>query len=340
MSNYEPRVMLVTGAAGFIGCNFVRYMLSEYQNIKVISYDSLTYAGDLDNLSDAMDHPNHKFIRGDICDSQFVHDVLVQEKIDTIVHLAAETHVDNFIASPDVFIQTNVNGTFNLLEQARRCWLERNNWNYQQCRFHHVSTDEVFGTLGPNDSAFTEQSPYRPNSPYSASKAASDHFVRAYHRTYSLPVTISNCSNNYGAYQHKEKLIPVVMQACFDEKQIPVYGNGLNVRDWLHVEDHCRAISMILHKAFPGKHYNIGGHCELSNLKLIRLICRLFDEQFPGRKPHERLIQFVEDRKGHDFRYAVDSSLIRKECGFEVKNNKLEYTLVNMIKKMESICLK
>jgi dTDP-glucose 4,6-dehydratase len=310
----EFKNILVTGAAGFIGCNFVRILLEKYKNISVVSLDKLTYAGNLSNLSILPHKEKHTFIQGDICDKNLVDEILRKNNIDTIVHFAAESHVDRSIASPSEFVQTNVMGTFTLLEAAKNYWLTEKKWTKENCRFHHISTDEVYGTLTNDDPPFTEKTPYAPNSPYSASKAGSDHLVRAYFHTYGLPVTTSNCSNNYGPFQHDEKLIPTVIRNCMAQKPIPVYGNGLNIRDWLFVDDHCLAICEILMKGVCGEVYNIGGKNELTNLNLVNAICELCDELKPitGKK-YAQLISYVKDRAGHDWRYAIDNSKIQNE---------------------------
>jgi len=324
MPNFKFKSVLVTGAAGFIGCNFVRKILKKNPELKIISFDLLTYAGSKKNLEDILNNPNylnHCFIQGDICDGNKIKEILEKFEIDLIVHFAAESHVDNSILGPEIFIKTNVLGTFNLLECARQYWLEQKHWDKDQCRFHHVSTDEVFGALNKTDPGFNEQTPYAPNSPYSASKASSDHLVRAYAHTYGLPVTLSNCSNNFGPYQHAEKLIPVVIKSCVDQKNIPIYGDGSNIRDWLFVEDHCEAIEKILISGIPGESYNIGGNCELSNLDLVKKICDQMDVLMPEQAPHRNLISFVKDRQGHDWRYAIDSSKIKNQLGWEASNN-------------------
>ena len=310
---YQPNHILVTGAAGFIGSNFVRMILGKYPAVTVVSYDKLTYAGNLDNLKELPNPHNHHFVQGDICDQDLVAKTLEQHSIDTIVHFAAESHVDNSIANPSVFVQTNVMGTFTLLEQARRHWQGK---DLHQCRFHHVSTDEVYGTLTKDDPAFSETKAYEPNSPYSASKAGSDHLVRAYYHTYKLPVTTSNCSNNYGPYQHPEKLIPVVIKSCINQRAIPVYGDGSNIRDWLYVNDHCDAIDCIIRQGRIGEVYNVGGKNEVDNLTLVKTICQLMDHYRPQHAPHRKLITFVEDRKGHDWRYAIDNTKIQQDLGW------------------------
>lgn len=304
-----PKNMLVTGAAGFIGCNFVQYMLAKYNDLKIISFDKLTYAGDLKSLENLPNEKNHSFVQGDICDAKLLDEVLQKHQVNIIVHFAAESHVDRSITGPKEFVQTNVMGTFTLLEAARKYGI----------RFHHISTDEVYGSLNPQDPAFCETTPYAPNSPYSASKAASDHFVRAYFHTYKLPVTTSNCSNNYGPYQHSEKLIPTIIRCCLENKPIPIYGNGQNIRDWLYVEDHVAAIDLILNKGTIGEVYNVGGKNEHTNLSLTKAICAILDELKPSSKKYESLISFVTDRAGHDQRYAIDNSKIQTELGFVPK---------------------
>lgn len=307
---------LVTGSAGFIGSNFVKFMLEKYDNIKIVSFDKLTYAGSLANLNSLKNDHNHSFIQGDICDKKLVDSLLRDMKINKIVHFAAESHVDKSIKDPSEFVHTNVLGTFQLLESARQYWINVNGWTSAQCRFHHISTDEVYGTLKPNDAPFKETNPYAPNSPYSASKAGSDHLVRAYFHTYGLPVTISNCSNNYGPFQHFEKLIPTVIRSCLERKSIPVYGDGSNIRDWLFVDDHCSAIDNILLKGRIGEVYNVGGNCELSNILLVEKICKIMDKIKPIDIKYSNLISFVTDRPGHDWRYAIDNSKIQNELGW------------------------
>jgi dTDP-glucose 4,6-dehydratase len=330
MKYFHPKNILVTGAAGFIGSNFVRKILECYANINIISYDKLTYAGNIDNLKYLPRKFQHTFVEGDICDSEAIEKTLRKYKIDTIVHFAAESHVDNSISNPGIFVQTNILGTYNLLEQARLYWQDEQGWHNSQCRFHHISTDEVYGTLSQNAPAFTETKAYEPNSPYAASKASSDHLVRAYFHTYGLPITISNCSNNYGPYQHPEKLIPMVIKNCIKYRAIPVYGDGSNIRDWLYVNDHCDAIDCIIRKGQLGEVYNIGGNREISNLNLIKTICKLLDNYNPDYAPHTNLITFVEDRKGHDWRYAIDNTKIRNELAWQPSQNfeqKLKQTI-------------
>ncbi len=313
MSNYTPHNMLVTGGAGFIGSHFVRYALKTYPHLKIFNLDLLNYAGTLDNLKDLPDPARHRFIQGNICDNSQINQILREYEIDTIVHFAAESHVDRSITGPAAFIETNINGTFVLLEAARQYWLHERKLNANTCRFHHISTDEVYGTLSEADPPFTELTPYAPNSPYSASKAGSDHLVRAYYETYNLPVTISNCSNNYGTYQHPEKFIPTVIHSCITRKPIPVYGNGKNKRDWLYVEDHCAAIDKVINSGKLGAKYNIGGECEIENLELAKKITKIVDQLLPRNESCESLISFVTDRPGHDWRYAMDISKISTE---------------------------
>lgn len=311
MQAFQPNHILVTGGAGFIGANFIRHVLTHEPAIHIINLDKLTYAADLHNLQHLPNEDHYHFIQGDINDSALIQHLLTHHQIDTIVHFAAESHVDRSISSPAAFIETNINGTFTLLEAAR---------NYSEIkRFHHISTDEVFGSLQADDPLFKETTRYQPRSPYSASKAASDHLVHAYHHTYGLPITLSNCSNNYGPYQHAEKFIPTVIRACKESKPIPIYGNGKNIRDWLYVEDHCSGILSILKHGRIGENYNLGGNNEWENLTLVHYICEQMDALHPKTKPHRNLIQFVTDRPGHDFRYAIDSSKIHTELGWSPK---------------------
>ena len=300
------RNLLVTGGAGFIGSNFVRYWLEQHPEDKLFNLDALTYAGNLENLKEVEDADNYTFIHGDICDTALVNRLFEQEQIDSVVHFAAESHVDRSILGPEAFIKTNIFGTFTLLEAARNHW----SGEREGCRFLHVSTDEVYGSLGPEDPAFTETSGFAPNSPYSASKASSDHLVRSYFHTYQLPVVTTNCSNNYGPYQFPEKLIPLVFVNALNGKPLPIYGDGKNVRDWLHVEDHCRGIDAVLQQGELGETYNIGGCNEWTNIDIVRLICARLDEMRPGDKPKCDLITYVRDRPGHDKRYAIDAGKI------------------------------
>lgn len=316
MKDYLPNVMLITGGAGFIGSHYVRYALAKHPQLKIINLDLLTYAGTLKNLENLPDENRHHFIQGDIRDKKLVAQLLSEHQVDTIVHFAAESHVDRSILDPTIFVETNVVGTLVLLEAARSYWSSQKLASHE-CRFHHISTDEVYGTLNEHDPAFTEQTPYAPNSPYSASKAGSDHLVRAYFETYQLPITISNCSNNYGPYQHPEKLIPTIIRSCLNNKAIPIYGNGKNRRDWLFVEDHCVAIDRIIQKGRVGESYNIGGNTECENIEIARKICGILDTVMPKSKPYADLISFVTDRPGHDWRYAMDITKISQELNWE-----------------------
>lgn len=316
---YTGKRYLVTGGAGFIGSHFVRLLLSKPNVECVVNVDALTYAGSLDNVADCATDKRYHFSQTDICDRKAIARLLREHTIDTLVHFAAESHVDRSITGPAAFIQTNLVGTFSLLEEARLFWLGEKDWNETQCRFHHISTDEVYGTLKKDDPAFTEMHRYEPNSPYSASKAGSDHLVRAYQHTYGLPVTTSNCSNNYGPYQHAEKLIPTIIRSCAKGEAIPVYGDGSNIRDWLHVKDHCEAIDTIIQTAKVGSVYNIGSDNEQNNLAIVKMICTMMDELRPEGAPHERLISFVNDRAGHDWRYAINGEKIQRELAWQAK---------------------
>ena len=319
--SYKPRSMLVTGGAGFIGANFVRHALLNLPDTHIVTLDKLTYAGSLTNLKQLPDAERHHFIQGDIIDAALVRHIINHHHIDTIVHFAAESHVDRSISAPADFVTTNLLGTFTLLEAARHHWLDTEKLNTAQCRFHHISTDEVFGSLQTQDPAFTEQTPYQPRSPYSATKAGSDHLVNAYHHTYGLPVTLSNCSNNYGPFQHDEKFIPTIIRSCLTGKTIPIYGKGKNIRDWLYVEDHCSGILRILEAGYVGENYNIGGNSEWENLTLARYICQQLDKLKPAQAPHESLIEFVTDRPGHDFRYAINPSKMRDQLHWTPKES-------------------
>ena len=318
--------VLITGGAGFIGSNFVRYLLNRETNVHVYNLDALTYAGSLENLKDLPSPERYTFINGDILDQEFLNALLRKNQIDSIVHFAAESHVDRSIVGPGQFVQTNIVGTFTLLEAARKFWLQENNWDQNQARFHHISTDEVFGSLTSGEPAWKEETPYAPNSPYAASKAASDHLVRSYGHTYGLPYTVTNCSNNYGPYQFPEKLIPLIILNAIEEKHLPVYGDGQQVRDWLHVEDHCSAIHLVLTKGAAGSTYNIGGDNQPANLMIVETICDILDEQKPraGGTSYRELIQFVKDRPGHDRRYDMDAGKIRRELGWHPRHNLTE----------------
>ncbi|UPW20055.1 dTDP-glucose 4,6-dehydratase [Agarivorans sp. TSD2052] len=333
------RNLLVTGGAGFIGVNFVHYWLSNNPQDKVVVLDALTYAGNKASLEPVAANPNFSFVKGDICDTELVEKLLNQHHIDTLVHFAAESHVDRSITGPDAFIETNIMGTYSLLKAAKKVWIDQPAIDGKPAvahRFHHVSTDEVYGTLSPTDPAFTEDTAYAPNSPYSASKAASDHLVRAYHHTYGLQVTTSNCSNNYGPYHFPEKLIPLIITNILQDKPLPVYGDGQQIRDWLYVEDHARGIELVLNKGRVGENYNIGGNNEWANIDIVKLVCKQMNnkfiqqpqlaEQFPLAKQvlhgkAEQLITYVEDRAGHDRRYAIDATKTNHELGYEPKES-------------------
>ncbi len=308
---------LVTGGAGFIGGNFVLRQMQK-ETLQIINLDALTYAGNLDTLESIQDHPGHVFVLGDIGDRNLIGYLLNRYEPDAVINFAAESHVDRSIDSPETFIQTNVLGTFQLLDASRDYWRSLPQNRAAKFRFLHVSTDEVYGSLGETGK-FTETTPYQPNSPYSASKAGSDHLVRAYFHTYGLPVLTTNCSNNYGPYQFPEKLIPLIIYNAVNGKSLPIYGKGSNIRDWLYVEDHCRAIEFVLDKGTPGEVYNVGGNNEKTNLEVVQTICNLLDELLPGSpyRPHHNLITYVADRPGHDLRYAIDATKISQLLGWE-----------------------
>jgi dTDP-glucose 4,6-dehydratase len=332
--SFEPRNVFITGGAGFIGANFVRHWLANTQEGRVVVFDALTYAGNIDNLAGLDADPRYVFVKGDICDEGTVRALLEQHRIDTVVHFAAESHVDRSILGPDDFIRTNIVGTHSLLKAAKALWIDKK--ILPAHRFHHVSTDEVYGSLGPKDAPFHEATPYAPNSPYSASKASSDHLVRAYHETYGLDTTVTNCSNNYGPYQFPEKLIPLTMVNILLGKPLPVYGDGLQVRDWLHVEDHCVAIGLALTRGRSGEVYNVGGNSETTNIEIVRTLCDLVDarlaersdlkQAFPASpaasgKRASDLITHVRDRPGHDRRYAIDYSKAARELSYAPARN-------------------
>ena len=312
--------ILVTGGAGFIGSNFIPYFLQAHPDCAVVNLDLLTYAGDLENLKAVNDHPRYHFVKGDICNQELLQDVFDKYAPEGIIHFAAESHVDNSISGPEAFVRTNVVGTFTLLEVARNFWLDAPFSPKSGCenfRFHHISTDEVYGTLG-KEGLFTEPTPYAPNSPYSASKASSDMLVRSYFHTYGLQTITTNCSNNYGPRQHDEKLIPTIIRKALNGADIPIYGDGLNVRDWLYVRDHCTGIDLAFHTGKPGETYNIGGRNERNNLYIANAICEILDEVQPGKKgSYKSQITFVKDRPGHDRRYAIDASKIENELGWK-----------------------
>jgi dTDP-glucose 4,6-dehydratase len=320
--------LLVTGGAGFIGSNFIPYFLARHPEYHVVNLDLLTYAGNTANLAEVRQHPRYGFVHGDICDRSLVEELFRRYEFHGVIHFAAESHVDNSIANPEIFIKTNVNGTFTLLDVAYKHWMEKPftyRKEYEGCRFHHISTDEVYGALG-STGKFTEETPYAPNSPYSASKASGDMLVRSYHHTYGLNTVITNCSNNYGPKQHNEKLIPTIIRNALSGRPIPIYGDGQNVRDWLYVEDHCRGIDLAFHYSKPGESYNIGGENERTNIEVARKILTLLDVKRPARKAigknsYTELIEFVPDRPGHDRRYAIDATKIKKALGWKPKEN-------------------
>ncbi|WP_257287523.1 dTDP-glucose 4,6-dehydratase [Endozoicomonas sp. SESOKO2] len=348
--------LLVTGGAGFIGANFVQYWIKQYPEHNIVVLDALTYAGNLASLDPIKDHPNYTFVHGNILDTKRVEGLLRNHKIDTLVHFAAESHVDRSITGPDAFLETNIIGTHSLLKAAKKVWLDEDLLQGKEHRFHHVSTDEVYGTLSLSEPAFTEETAYAPNSPYAASKASSDHLVRSYQETYGLKTTISNCSNNYGPYHFPEKLIPLVITNILHDKPLPIYGDGKQIRDWLYVEDHARGIELVLNKGKVGENYNIGGHNEWHNIDIVKLVCKLLNEsfqlpaliakdggnaenfgnnslsslqlkqRFPTAKSaiagnSESLIEYVKDRPGHDRRYAIDAAKTRSELGYEPKES-------------------
>lgn len=328
--------ILVTGCAGFIGSNFVPYFLEKYSEYKLINLDLLTYAGDMNNLKEVKNNPRHMFIQGDIGDRDLIEQLFDDHNIQGVIHFAAESHVDNSIKNPGVFVETNVTGTFTLLDVAYKTWMEKPfkyKEKYQNCRFHHISTDEVYGTLSddPND-LFTETTPYAPNSPYSASKASSDMIVRSYHHTYGLNTVITNCSNNYGPKQHDEKLIPTIIRNALKGSPIPIYGDGKNIRDWLYVLDHCTGIDLAYHNGRAGETYNIGGRNERNNNYIAHKITELLDTMHPKKEgSYKDLITYVEDRAGHDRRYAIDATKIENELGWKAAEN-FESGIVKTIK--------
>lgn len=311
----SEKTILITGGAGFIGTNFVEYFAAKYPNYRLVDLDLMTYAGHKAAMEEQAKMPNVVPVQGDIRNAELVRFLMNHYDISGVIHFAAESHVDNSIADPLRFVSTNVDGTAVLLNEAKRYWTESG--CFDEARFHHISTDEVYGSLEATG-FFTEETPYAPNSPYSASKASSDMLVRAYHHTYGMNVTVSNCSNNYGPWQHAEKLIPTVIRKCLAHEPIPVYGNGLNIRDWLWVGDHCRAVDAVFHHGRAGENYNVGGHNEKTNLDIIHQICETFDKLRPWRKHrYEELISFVKDRPGHDFRYAIDPAKTERELGWK-----------------------
>ena len=315
--------ILITGGAGFIGANFIPYFLKNNSDHYIVNLDLLTYAGDLQNLEEVENNENYNFVKGDICNRKLVEDLFKEHQFNAVIHFAAESHVDNSIKNPDAFIKTNVNGTFTVLDVAKNHWLDSSN-NYKEAfknaRFHHISTDEVYGTLG-EEGLFTEETPYAPNSPYSASKASSDFLVRSYFHTYRLNVVTTNCSNNYGPKQHQEKLIPTIIRKAIAGEDIPIYGDGKNIRDWLYVLDHCNAIELAFKKGKAGETYNVGGNNEHTNLFIANSICAILDKVYPKKNSYKQQITFVKDRLGHDFRYAIDASKIERELGWKAVEN-------------------
>ncbi|MEE3705529.1 dTDP-glucose 4,6-dehydratase [Campylobacter porcelli] len=315
--------ILLTGTAGFIGSNFVEYFLNKYENYILINLDLLTYAGNLNNLNKCFNNHRFKFIKGDICNRELVEFIFKEYDIKGVIHFAAESHVDNSIKNPGVFVHTNVNGTFTLVDVAYKYWMD-SPFNYKNkydgCRFHHISTDEVYGTLG-DIGLFTETTPYAPNSPYSASKASSDMIIRAYVETYGLNAVITNCSNNYGPKQHDEKLIPTIIRNALQGKNIPIYGDGKNIRDWLYVLDHCKGIDLVYHNGVRGNTYNIGGRNERTNLEIANTICEILDKRLPKPTSYKNQITFVLDRAGHDRRYAIDATKIETKLGWKADEN-------------------
>ena len=315
--------ILITGGAGFIGANFIPYFLKNNSDHFIVNLDLLTYAGDLQNLEEVENNENYNFVKGDICNRKLVEDLFKEHQFNGVIHFAAESHVDNSIKNPDAFIKTNVNGTFTVLDVAKNHWLDSSN-NYKEAfknaRFHHISTDEVYGTLG-EEGLFTEETPYAPNSPYSASKASSDFLVRSYFHTYGLNVVTTNCSNNYGPKQHQEKLIPTIIRKAIAGEDIPIYGDGKNIRDWLYVLDHCNAIELAFKKGKAGETYNVGGNNERTNLFIANSICAILDKVYSKKNSYKQQITFVKDRLGHDFRYAIDASKIERELGWKANEN-------------------
>jgi len=323
----NKKSILLTGTAGFIGSNFVPYFLDKYPEYNLINLDLLTYAGNLENLKECEENPRYKFIKGDICNRDLVEFIFTEYDIQGVIHFAAESHVDNSIKNPGVFVNTNVNGTFTLIDVAYKYWMDKPftyKADYKKSRFHHISTDEVYGTLScdPKD-LFTETTPYAPNSPYSASKASSDMIIRAYNETYGMNTVITNCSNNYGPKQHDEKLIPTIIRKALSNQKIPIYGDGKNIRDWLYVLDHCKGIDIVYHTGKTANTYNIGGRNERTNLQIVDAICTILDTKVPSKTltSYKELITFVEDRAGHDRRYAIDATKLEDELGWKADEN-------------------
>jgi dTDP-glucose 4,6-dehydratase len=323
--NFKMKNILVTGGAGFIGSNFIPYFIENNKDVYLINLDLLTYAGNLENLKEVDGNPRYSFVKGDICDRQLVESLFEKHNIAGVIHFAAESHVDNSISGPEAFVRTNINGTFTLLDVARKNWMNTSfdiKEGKEENRFLHVSTDEVYGTLG-KEGLFTEKTPYSPNSPYSASKASSDLLVRSYFHTYGMNVVTTNCSNNYGPKQHNEKLIPTIIRKALSNEPIPIYGDGLNVRDWLYVLDHAKGIDLAFHKGLSGETYNIGGRNERTNLQIVDTICSILDSKSPSKNgtSYKKQIRFVKDRAGHDKRYAIDASKLEKDLGWKAEEN-------------------
>jgi len=317
------QTVLITGGAGFIGSNFIPYFLEKNQEINIVNLDLLTYAGDLSNLKEVENSDRYFFVKGDICDRVLIEQLFIKHNFYKVIHFAAESHVDNSIKNPDAFVRTNVFGTFNLIDVAKNYWMEAPfnfKKGFENSRFHHISTDEVYGSLG-DIGLFTEATPYAPNSPYSASKASSDFLVRSYFHTYGLNVVTTNCSNNYGPKQHDEKLIPTIIRKAVNGDNIPIYGDGKNIRDWLFVLDHCRGIELVYKNGRLGETYNIGGKNERNNLNIANMICEILDQEKPKEKSYKEQISFVKDRPGHDFRYAIDATKIEEELRWEAQEN-------------------
>ena len=313
---HNPKNILITGGKGFIGTNFINYILLKYKNQKIINLDKLTYAANINIIK----NKKYKFVKGDISNKKLVYEILLKYNIDTIVNFAAETHVDNSIKTPRLFINSNISGVFNLIEAANQYYKTNYKKLKNNFRFHQISTDEVYGSLKLKEKPFTEKSSYKPNSPYSASKAGADHIIRSYYKTYNLPITISTCSNNYGPFQNSEKLIPKIIYNCINRKEIPIYGNGLNIRDWIYVDDHCDAIYKILKYGKIGETYNVGSNNELKNIEIVKLICKIINSKYDFRNDNLlNLITFVKDRPGHDFRYSINSNKIRKKLNWRPK---------------------
>ncbi|WP_439128202.1 dTDP-glucose 4,6-dehydratase [Polaribacter sp.] len=317
------QTILITGGAGFIGSNFIPYFLENNKKYDVVNLDLLTYAGDLNHLKELENNPRYTFFEGDICDRDLLENLFKEYNFSGVIHFAAESHVDNSIKNPDAFVKTNVFGTFTLLDVAKNYWMNSPNIykkEFENAKFHHISTDEVYGTLG-SEGLFTEATPYAPNSPYSASKASSDFLVRSYFHTYGMKVVTTNCSNNYGPKQHDEKLIPTIIRKAISGENIPIYGDGKNIRDWLYVLDHCTGIELVYKNGSPGETYNIGGKNERNNLYIAHKICEVLDEIHPKKNSYKKQISFVEDRPGHDFRYAIDASKLENELGWQASEN-------------------